>query len=60
MPEKINDPVRFNEWLNRGIDAGWITPVSCWNHDTFEITLEEEKEMDEGGDPCIPIVRLWM
>lgn len=60
MPEKINDPVRFNEWLNRGIDAGWITPMTCWTHDTFEITEEEEKEMDEGGDPCIPIVRLWV
>jgi hypothetical protein len=57
MPNNT-DP-KFYEWLNRGIDAKWITPVTCWTHDSFDITPEEEKEMDEGGDPCIPIVRLW-
>jgi hypothetical protein len=54
-----NTDPKFFEWLNRGIDAGWITPPTCWMHDSPEITKEEEKEMDDGGDPCIPIIRLW-
>lgn len=51
--------LKFYEWLNRGIDAGWIAPPTCWTHDSPEITKQEEAEMDEGFDPCIPIIRLW-
>ena len=50
---------KFENWFKEGYEAGWITEPTCWNHDIIETTEDEETEIEEGGDPCIPIVRLW-
>ena len=50
----------FDEWYNKGIELGFITPVFCVTHDGgMEYwTDEEAKEWEEGGDPCAFVVRL--
>jgi hypothetical protein len=48
------------EWLQKGIDAGWITEGFCFTHDGDPyMTAEEEAEWEEGGDPCCPVVK-WL
>jgi hypothetical protein len=48
----------FPEWLQIGIDKGWISPGFCYTHDGDPyITDEEEAEWAAGGDPCFPIFR---
>lgn len=50
---------RFIEWINIGIDMGWITEPFCNTHDGDPyMTEEEEKEWEEGGDPCQHVVKL--
>jgi len=47
------------EWLEFGHSKGWITDVFCNTHDGPPIlSEEEEKEWEEGGDPCQFCVRV--
>lgn len=56
----IEEMVEAGEWLQKGIDAGWITEGFCMTHDGDPyMTEEEEAEWEEGGDPCCPVVK-WL
>lgn len=47
------------EWLQVGIDKGWVTEPFCYTHDGDPyMTEEEEKEWEEGGDPCAPVIKV--
>jgi hypothetical protein len=47
------------EWLQVGIDKGWVTEPFCYTHDGDPyMTEEEEKEWEDGGDPCSPVIKL--
>ena len=47
------------EWLQIGIDKGWVTNPFCYTHDGDPyMTEEEDKEWSEGGDPCAPVIKL--
>jgi hypothetical protein len=55
--EEIQEAV---EWLQKGIDNGWVTDGFCFTHDGDPyMTAEEEQEWEEGGDPCCPVVK-WL
>ena len=47
-----------HEWIQHGIDNGWITPTFCFTHDgDAYMTEEEEAEWEDGGDPCCHVVK---
>jgi hypothetical protein len=62
MKEIREDESNINEfeiWLDNGIERGWITQPFCNTHDGDPyMTEEEEKEWEEGGDPCQPVIKL--
>lgn len=46
-------------WLQVGIDKGWVTEPFCYTHDGDPyMTEEEEKEWEDGGDPCAPVIKI--
>lgn len=46
-------------WLQIGIDKGWVTEPFCYTHDGDPyMTEEEEKEWEDGGDPCAPVIKV--
>lgn len=49
----------FAEWMALGIEKGWIAEGVCQTHDGTPMTDKEEAAWEEGGDPCIPILRVW-
>ena len=49
---------KFEKWFQKGLKNGWITDIVCDTHDGLPLTDEEYKEFDEGGDPCVPVVRI--
>jgi hypothetical protein len=52
------DEYEFQAWLVAGINKGWITEPFCNTHDGDPyMTEEEEKEWEEGGDPCCYVVK---
>ena len=48
----------FDEWLKFGYDKGWISDVFCNTHDGGPMTDEEEKQWEDGQDPCMFVVRV--
>jgi hypothetical protein len=51
--------IEFSRWLEIGIRRGFVSPPVCQTHDGTPISYEEETEWDDGGDPCIHIMRLY-
>jgi hypothetical protein len=49
----------FYEWLSEGILKGYCTAEFCYFHDGPELNKEEDAEALDGGDPCVPCIRLW-
>lgn len=46
-------------WLQIGIDNGWVTEPFCNTHDGDPyMTEEEEQEWEDGGDPCLPVIKI--
>lgn len=50
---------RFADWLQAGIDVGWISEPFCDTHDMAPLTEDEQREWDDGHDCCAHAVRLW-
>lgn len=48
------------EWLEMGIKNGWCSEPACNTHDGLPSTDEEDKEWEEGHDPCVVAVRVYM
>lgn len=47
------------EWLDIGIANGWVSDPFCYTHDGDPyMTEEEEKEWEDGGDPCAPVIKI--
>lgn len=53
------DQMTYHEWVSYGMDMGWIGPRLCIIHDGYPATEEEDEMFDEGGDPCIPVFRVY-
>lgn len=49
----------IDEWLEIGITSKFCSNPECQTHEMVPMTPEERAEFEEGGDPCIPVVRLW-
>jgi len=57
-PETVKGP-SFEEWMAYGIGQGWCGPPVCYVHDGLPTAPEEDDEFDEGGDPCIHVIRMY-
>jgi hypothetical protein len=50
--------MEIHEWIQIGIDKGWVHESFCYTHDGDPyMTEEEEKEWEEGGDPCCHVLK---
>lgn len=61
LMEKTRDDVidEVWAWLQIGIDKGWVTEPFCNTHDGDPyMTEEEEQEWEDGGDPCLPVIKI--
>jgi hypothetical protein len=51
--------MKFDKWLQKGIDNNWCGPAICSTHDGIPTNEEEDEEFEYGGDPCLHVVRLY-
>ena len=49
----------YEEWISIGEREGYVSQPTCYFHDMLPMTASEEEEIDEGGDPCITVLRLY-
>ena len=47
-------------WLRYGVDQGFCSEAECNTHNGLPSTPEEAEEWEDGFDPCVPAVRLWL
>lgn len=47
------------DWLAIGESRGWIGPAVCVNHDGVPTTANEDAIAEEGGDPCVFMMRVY-
>jgi len=56
----MTNHMTVDEWVQYGLDLGYADSY-CYLHDSSPMTDEEEEEyVVEGGDPCIPTLRVWL
>lgn len=48
----------FSEWLQEGIELGFVGPAICYTHDGLPLSEQEDADFEE-NDPCIHILRLY-
>lgn len=51
--------MNFDHWYQIGLKKGWIAEGVCQTHDMVPMTEQEEAEFEAGGDPCVPVLRVW-
>lgn len=54
-----SNSLSFDDWMRIGIERGWCGPAVCYTHDGLPTTESDDEEWDNGGDPCIHIIRLY-
>jgi hypothetical protein len=58
MSETVEE-IELLDWIQVGVDKGWVSPAFCNTHDgDAYMTEDEEKEWEDGGDPCMPVLKL--
>lgn len=55
----MTNHLTIEQWVQYGIDNGYAETF-CYMHDSAPMTDEEAKEYDDGIDPCIPALRVWL
>ena len=61
-PERIAaeyEQQEFNDWLFKGISAGWVSTAGCSTHNPLPLRAWEEQAFENGEDPCITVMRVW-
>lgn len=53
------DREAFDAWLAEGQERAWVEGY-CSTHDLGPMTTEEKRVFEDGGDPCIPALRVWL
>ena len=49
----------YYAWLTQGVEKGWVSVPFCSTHDVDpNMTEEEHKDWEDGGDPCCFVVKL--
>jgi hypothetical protein len=49
----------FDEWIRYGLKKKWCSVPLCETHDGLPMTKEEQEAWDEGGDPCVHVIKLY-
>jgi hypothetical protein len=59
MKENMNvESWDISDWVQFGIEKGWVFEPFCYTHDGDpHMTEEEEAEWEEGGDPCCHVIK---
>jgi hypothetical protein len=49
----------YGVWLDYGVQQGWVSNPFCSTHDPApELSEWEEAEFENGGDPCIIVLKV--
>jgi hypothetical protein len=51
--------IEYDEWLKVGVSNGWVSQPFCHTHEGDPyMTIDEEKQWEEGDDPCLVVLKV--
>jgi len=56
----IKKDLSLMDWLKYGYERGYCSDVVCETHDGVPITDQEMICLEEDGEICIPVMRVWV
>lgn len=59
-PQDRDEADEFFDWLQVGVERKWVSGIFCNTHDGGPMRDWEEREFEEGYDPCIHHVRVLL
>lgn len=51
--------ITFDQWMEIGLRAGWVSPPVCASHDGIPTSITEDAEYMDGSDPCLFVMRTY-
>jgi hypothetical protein len=60
MSRESTDTVTLDEWLQTGLEQGYCSRPVCNTHDGLPATEEEDERWEDGDDPCVFAVRIYI
>jgi hypothetical protein len=48
----------YEDWVQTGVDRGWIHTPVCATHDGIPRTEAEAEALEDGDDPCMIVLRV--
>lgn len=55
----MTNHMTIDQWIQYGLDKGYVETF-CYMHDSAPMEEWEAKDYEEGSDPCIPTLRVWL
>lgn len=55
----MTNHLSIEDWVQYGIDHGYVDTF-CYMHDSAPMNDQEAGEYENGEDPCIPTLRVWL
>lgn len=55
----MTNHMTIDQWIQYGLDKGYAETF-CYMHDSAPMEEWEAKDYEEGNDPCIPTLRVWL
>jgi len=52
--------MNIDEWIKLGYDNGWMSIPSCYYHDMLPLSDEEEADLEEDGETCVTVARIYV
>jgi len=56
---KMTNHMSIDEWIDYGVERGYAEKF-CYMHDSSPMEEWEAVGYDDGEDPCIPTLRVWL
>lgn len=57
--EHKHDEEDFDLWLSYGMEQGYCGPPICPDHDGIPLSVIEEEIVEEHGEICVPVIRIY-
>jgi hypothetical protein len=55
----MTNHLTIDQWIQYGLDMGYAETF-CYTHDGSPMNDTEAEEYEQGDDPCIPTLRVWL
>lgn len=54
-----HDADDFDLWMSYGMEHNYCGPIICPDHDGIPLSVIEESILDEHGEICVPVIRIY-